>query len=417
MSEARSGRVALVGNVANCLLPIGLALREAGVEADLFVDEGAPATYRPEVARPDLAGATWVRYGRWLPAASALLPWRSPLVRALGAYDVIVASGPAPAVAQFAGRPVCWWVSGADLTVTPFPWAFRSIHIGWLRKLGAYPLAFWQRRALRRAAEIWVQPFVPFADAMQRLGLSGPRVSDRYLPLVVDVDDLDPERPSDPLEPVTAIEDRMARADLVVFQPSRILLDPTPSQRRAGQWKGTDVMLRGLHEHVRRGEGEGTLLVLVDLGSRDVAAAEALIRSLDIGDHVLWARPPRVGGFTRPEMRRLYAASHVVADEFAAGWFGFVTLEALSMARPVLSYVDERAMRRLYPDGHPIQSARTPSEIADQLTSLKDPALRAAIGAAGRAWAIAHHSPAGAGAAFVREISGALARAAQHPGG
>lgn len=410
MSPAgRAPRIALLGNVANCLLPVARALHEAGFEADLFVDDHAPRSARPEVADPGLARVAWIRRGPWQAARTVLWPWRSPVVSELRAYDLVVVSGPGPVYAQWTGRPWCWWVSGGDLTVTPFPWAFRRIFRGLRRKLGAYPLALWQRRAAPRASQIWVQPFAPVQEAVRRLGLESPPVTRRYLPLLVDVSDFDSDRPLDPAPELAGIEARLAEADLVVFHPSRILMDPTPANVRSGQWKGNDRLLLAVAELVRRREAGNLLVVLPDFtGSRDLAPAKELVQELGIGAHVLWARPPDPSGFDRPQMRRLYAQSDVVVDEFGVGWFGTVALEGCAMARPVLCYMDDAVMAQLYPEGHPIISAREPGEIAKALLSLRDPDARRAAGAAGRRWVEAHHSPAAAGAAYVDAISATL---------
>jgi len=400
-------RVALLGNVVNCLLPIAQALREGGVEAELFVDEAAPASGRPESADPRLAQASWIHRGPWFSRRSLLRPSRSPVVARLGDYDLVVVSGPGPVYAQFSGRPWCWLVSGADLTVTPFPWAFRSAFSGRVRRIGAYPLAHWQRRAAPRAKEIWVQPFAPMRDAIARLGLASPPVSNRYMPMVVDVDQMQrgDGRPVVPAA-MQPIVDRMEAAALVVFHPTRLVMSASAVSRRAGQDKGNDQLLRALRVLQDRGEVARVLVVIPAIdGSRDLTAARALVEELEIEQLVLWAVPPAPGGFDRAEMRLLYDHSDVVADEFAAGWFGLVTLEALAMEVPVVSHLDERAMRVLYPEGHPVQTAETPAEIADRLVSLRNPEHRRAIGRAGRAWVVQHHSPAAAKAHYLDAVT------------
>lgn len=409
MTEAAApARVALVGNTANCLLPIALALREAGFDADLFVDEGAPLTGRPEAADPALATVPWVQRGPWFSRWSVVLPFRSPIVARLRAYDVVLVSGPGPVYAQWTGRPYLWWASGHDLTAAPFPWAFRALYRSWPRRLAAFPLAMWQRRGARRAREIWVQPFGPFEDAVRRLHLPSPPVSRTYLPLIVDLPAAAPVDESAAPGLRAAVE-RMSSASLAVFHPTRLHLSVTQAERRAGQWKGNDRLLAGVAELVRRGHPD-VVVVLPDIaGNRDVARARALVDELGIEAQVHWARPLDPGGFTRPEMVSLYEAADVVADEFAAGWFGFVALEGLAAGRPVISHLDERGMAALYPEGHPMLSCLEANEIADRLESLLDPARRAELGNAGRRWVTEHHSPDGARRRYVEAVSAALA--------
>lgn len=385
--------MALLGNVANCLLPIAQALRDEGIEADLFIDSSAPAIARPENSDAGLADAPWIRRGRWFSPWALLAPRWARVVRLLRTYDLIVVSGPGPTFAQWAGRPWCWLVSGADLTVTPFPWTFRSAFPTRVRRVAAYPLAHWQRRAAGRAHEIWVQPFEPMRDAIARLGLGSPPVSDRYMPLMVEVDHLRQGTGEPVPADLVPIINQMDAADLVLFHPSRIIMDATDANRRSGQWKGNGKLLHALADLRSRGDGDGILLVLLCVaGSRDLAPAKGLARELGVEDQILWARPPGRDAFTRDQMRHLYAHSDVVADEFAAGWFGLVTLEALAMGLPVVSHVDEAAMAVLYPGGHPIRSALEPHDIAGRIAELRDPQLRATVGASGQAWIEVHHS-------------------------
>lgn len=399
-------RIALLGNTANCLLPLTVALREAGAHADLFVDEHAPLTGRPESADARLAEVEWVRRGPWLRPWSVLVPWWSPVVRELRGYDVLLVSGPGPVYAQWSGRPYLWWASGHDLTAAPFPFAFRHLYRARRRRLAAYPLALWQRRGARRAHDIWVQPFGPFQDAVERLRLTSPPVSKGYLPLIVDLDP-DQEARAVPAE-VSEVTDRMRSATLAVFHPSALRFVVDPAERRAGQWKGNDRMIEGFAAFVERTSADVVLVMPEIRSQRDLPHAKSMVERLGIGDHVVWARPPRPEGFTRAEMLALYEACDVVADEFAAGWFGYVALEGLAMGRPVISHVDANGMQQLYPHGHPFVSCVEPSAIADRLLELMDPRLREELGARGQAWIAQHHTREAASARYVSEVSAAL---------
>ncbi len=410
-------RVGLFGNVANALFGLGEALQgEPAIEAHLYVSTRDAAASRPENADPSLAGhlPEWVHDGNWITPTTVLAPWRAPITRELARYDLLIVSGPGPIFAQWAGRPWCWYVTGADLTVKPFPLTFLSWYGSWGHRAGEVVGGFWQRRAARRVDRMWIQPFAPMIDAARRLHVPPAVLSERFPPLVVDTDAFRPDPvPSEGADPVLA---RMAAAGLTVFHPSRLVIHDEPRLRRTGQWKGNDVLVRGFARMAASGQVADPLLVLPDsTASRDVDEVRALVEALGIGDHVLWARPPRPEGFDRDDMIRLYQASDVVADDFGVGWFGFVTLEGLASGKPVLSYVDEQPMARLYPDGHPIVSARTETEVAEALVALgRDPARRRALGEEGRAWVVAHHGAGQARRSYVegvRELVSALSSA------
>lgn len=388
-------RIGFVGNVANTLFRIASALRDdPSVEPHLFVNHSDAAIARPESADQSLAAGypDWIHEGRWITPASVIAPWRSPLARALRDMHLVVASGPGPIFAQHAGRPWCWYVTGGDLTVKPFPREFWRWYDSWPHRVGELIGGTWQRRAARRADRLWLQPFAPMTGAADRLGIAPDRRSDRYLPLPVDTDRFTPDGPDSGAVGGAEARDRMATADLVIWHPSRLVMDATPALVRTGQWKGNDALIRALPDLVGR-IGDPVLVLPEFSVSRDVEAARALIDDLGVGDHVAWVRSRRPEGFDHHEMAELYRAADVVCDEFGVGWFGYVALEGLASGRPVVSHVDVEVMARLYPDGHPIVAAQTPAQIAAEIAALHDdPARRARVGAEGRAWILREHS-------------------------
>ncbi|MFP5316736.1 MAG: glycosyltransferase [Acidimicrobiia bacterium] len=408
-------RVAFFGNVANCLFQVARALRGCpGIDAHLFVGRTDSLFGRPESADPRLADGypDWIHEGEWITPASVAAPWLAPITRHLRDFDVVVVSGPGPIFAQWAGRPWCWFVSGGDLTVKPFPLTFLSWYSGLPHKLGEVVGGAWQRRAARRADRLWVQPFAPMADGLRRLRVPSASISPRYLPLVVDTDVLRPDRPiADPEDPVVR---RMLAAGLAVLHPSRLIMRDDPRLRRTGQWKGNDILIRGFAELVKAGEVRNPLLVMPAMGlSRDLAAGRALVSALGIDDQVVWAEPPHRDAFPRHKLLDFYLAADVVASDFGVGWFGYVTLEGLAAGKPVLSHIDDVAMAKLYPDGHPICEAADPQAVCERLLQLwREPAAAARIGQLGRQWVVAHHAPEAAGARYVDAVTELVAELA-----
>jgi glycosyltransferase involved in cell wall biosynthesis len=400
-------RVAFFGNVANALFQVASALRADGrIDAHLYVQTGDVLSNRPESADPALAGgAPWIHDAHWITPASVLLPWRAPITRELASYDLVVVSGPGPIFAQFAGRPWCWWVSGGDLTVKPFPITFWRRYHGWRHRVGEVIGGMWQRRAARRATQLWVQPFAPMQEALQRLHVPPERVSSRYFPLIIDTEMFDPARAGTTAP--TADLEQVRDAGFVVFHPSRMLLTDSPDLRRTGQWKANDVLIEGFASFVQHHPDVDALLVMPDGEmSLDLAAAKTLVNDLGIGHAVLWARPDNATGFNRHQLLDFYQEADVVGVDFGIGWFGFVALEGAAMAKPVLNHIDERAMAMLYPDGHPFCNARTPDEVAVWLGRLHDdPHERQMIGDRSRHWVLRHHGIEAARRTYADEIA------------
>jgi len=400
----------MFGNIANTHYQVSKALRaHSDLDVHLYIDAGHHPAMLPEGDDPALAEGypPWIHKGRYLGPGRYLFPWTSPLVRELAQCDLVIASGEGPIFAQFCGVPWCFFVSGSDLTVLPFARRFWSRHRSARAKAANLVLAMWQRRAIGRASEIWSQPFRPFRDALARLRVSPARVSPEYFPVVLDTQMFNAEgNVSVPL----ALELRRDH-DFVVFHPSRLMISAEPALREAGQWKRNDLLIRAFARFVRKGIARTPVLLIPDRGdSPDVAVARALVAQLDIGSHVAWLRPPMRTGYTRGEMVSFYRIADVVADDFGAGWFGAVALEALAMERPVVTYLDEAAMRVLYP-WHPMLSASTEDELVELLTRLHGaPELRRDIGRRGRDWIEEFHREEAAAARYVRNVRSATTR-------
>ncbi len=391
-----SVRIAFFGNIANAQYRLVRALRSrAGIDAHLFIADSDVVSWRPENEDPDLAGAypDWIHAGNWVTARSLVDPARSAIARELGRFDLIVASGVAPVFAQHAGRPWCFMATGGDLTVKPFPTTFWRFHPTWFRRAAQLVAGRHQKRAIRSADRLLYQPFAPFRDAAELLGLDTDRLLADYLPVPVDVDRFDPDAVL-PDHALGVLDQIGADREFVVFHPSRLVIEDTPLMRRTGQWKGNDTLVHGFAELVRRGNVSRPALVLVDSPcSRDREPIRRLVRELGLDDLVFWVRPPNGDVLSQPEMAALYRRADVVVNEFGVGWFGFVTLEGCAMGRPVVSHLDQEVMARMYP-WHPVIEAKTPKQVADRFEALAaDPDERRRAGERSREWALEFHAP------------------------
>lgn len=406
----RPRRVAFIGNVANSHFRAALALRSASIDAHLFVSRTDTSRPEHEVTIYEGNYPNWIHAGEWITPIALAAPWRAPVTKLLTRYDAVVASGPGPIFAQFADVPWSFYVTGADLTIKPFPWTFRYWYPSWPHRGAELIAGAWQRRALRRAPTMWTQPFAPLVDAARRIGIPSGASTDAYIPITLDLDRFQPNRSGTPAAAMYAAHAADA-AELIVFHPSRLVMDRSEAMVRTGQWKGNDRLLRGFARFVHAAPNNALLWLIDSPMSKEIAEARALIDKLGIGEHVRWLRPPNGRRFDHDHMHALYQRADIVADEFGVGWFGYVALEGLAMERPVVSHVDEGVMRQLYPDSaSPIRSAATSSDIAAELEWLNaDVERRRAVGAAGRAWVSRQHSPEATSLRYVAAVNGLLA--------
>ncbi|WP_375788882.1 hypothetical protein ACE10Z_16630 [Bradyrhizobium sp. Pha-3] len=98
-----------------------------------------------------------------------------------------------------------------------------------------------------------------------------------------------------------------------------------------------------------------------------------------------------VQGVPNKKVIELFGASHVVADQFVAGFHGYTALEAMAMAKPVLCFLRNDRMM-IDPATCPIINTR-PDEIYDVLKRcLRGELDLNEIGQAGRRYVEAHYS-------------------------
>ena len=400
-------RVGFYGNICNNHYQIAKALRlHTDIDAHLYIDQRADTQQQPASDDPELRSGypSWIHFGDYAGIGHRLRPWSSPLVREIRAYDLIVVSGSGPSFAQFAGPPYAFLTAGGDLTLMPFPLQFWFHHRRFIARAGSLVGAIAQRRGIRRAAQIWTQPFAPFQNALRKLGVRPDRIAPAYFPVMIDTDRVAfrGDARADDLQAARQITERF---DFVIFHPSRIMMSDGPNFRATGQWKGNDTLFRAFAKFLASGDrGRAGLVVIDRAAGFEIDAGKRLIADLGIDPNVLWLQPPRPDGFTRDELVVLYSLADVVADEFGVGWFGSIVLEGLAVGRPVLSYVDEEAMRQLYP-WHPILSAATVDGNAELMARLFDDRQEAeAVGRRGRDWVEQFHSHRSAGRLYAERF-------------
>lgn len=120
-------------------------------------------------------------------------------------------------------------------------------------------------------------------------------------------------------------------------------------------------------------------------GTRFIKAAVDALKKEGCGiDYIFLDKIPH------DSMRYYYQQADIVVDQLLTGWHGSVTVEAMAMGRPVICYLDEKAVRFL-PKDHPIVNAN-PATVADKLRELvKDPGLRSEIGSKSRLYVEDRH--------------------------
>jgi glycosyltransferase involved in cell wall biosynthesis len=101
-----------------------------------------------------------------------------------------------------------------------------------------------------------------------------------------------------------------------------------------------------------------------------------------------------IEGVARKEVLRRVREADIVVDQLLSGWYGGFAVEAMALGKPVVCHIRE-AVSEDNPFGAELPIVRaTPATLAEQLRTLAlDHALRARLGAQGRAFVERHHDP------------------------
>lgn len=406
--------IGFFGNTCNNLYQISKSIRaNSDIDAHLYIDVRSDPQQLPESDDPLLLNnyPDWIHKGKYITAQTVVAPWKSPIVSLLEKHDLNIISHFGPLFSQFTSKPTVFYSAGADLTVHPFALSFINLYYHTLHdKIGALFMSFWQRRGLKKCAEIWTQPFFPFMNAIKKLNIPETKVPKKYFPIAFDTKSFKRNTEINKT-PNTTTKNILQNHDFIIFHPSRLMIKDNKKLRESGNWKHNDLLFKGFANFLKMNPKSKAVLLLIDRpASEDIPIAKKNIADLKIDKNVIWLKPPRIFGFTRNELLDLYSISHVVCDDFGVGWFGSIVVEGLCTGCVVLTYVDESIMKQLYP-WHPIISVSSEIDICNSLSQLyHDSNYRNNIASKGVLWVEEFHSIKRINEIYMESINDLLSR-------
>lgn len=364
-------RIALVGNLANVAYQTCKFLRRKGVQADVFVttselrtgaspeshDLGvleSPPEWLKIVKEPLPAEGVWDRpiIRRFYNAARWRLH-RYQLLRVLHQYDLIESFCCTPFWVRRIGRPYISFATGSDL---------RELAMEDSRR-GRIARAIFQNAQI-----VFFGPDPGHLNCVCQLRLK----SSYPYRQIIDTEFYTPNR---------ARRQDPDRNELLIFHPTH--LDWT--YQGTDRWiKGNDKLFKAFARLVK--EGHKARLTYLERG-QDIEPTRKLVADLEIGQYVE-AHP---ASMTKPQLCRYYNLADVVADQFSAGGFGLIGLEAMSCGRPVLVDADVETMNLCYEEFPPVLNCRTEDEIYQQLKLALNLEYREEIGQRARQWIMKYH--------------------------
>jgi glycosyltransferase involved in cell wall biosynthesis len=169
-----------------------------------------------------------------------------------------------------------------------------------------------------------------------------------------------------------------------LFHPSNLDWNGSNSFSQRVSTKGNDRFIRALARAINAGmDIECTML---DRG-KDRELAHQMINDLNITENVIWK--PHLD---RYDLIREMVEADVIIDQFDVGGFGGIAAEAMSIAKPVMIYIDESTSRILYPEMPPVMNCQTEDEIFLQLINIKNKESLIDFGRQAQNWVIKYHS-------------------------
>ena len=365
-------KIVLIGNLVGYAYSMTKFFRARGVDAHLLLSRHETGMEDPRWEDPELTELPeWIHCWDRQPLLEVIAPTdgvrthgphflltSALLLRQLRQYDLIFSFAMLSIYSSFAGTPYVACANGSDLREL----ARQSTPRGRL-----------MRRAYRKADRVvlWNTDHIGVA---RELGLT----QARFYPFAVDTERFSPLCTTNPA--IDAIREKAGRR-MLIFHPTH--LDWT--YREKDRWtKGNDRLLRAFARFVS--EGHAAFLVLLDRGP-DREPTRRLIAELGIQEHTQML--PEIN---RAELPLWFSAADLVVDQFVAGSFGTIAIEAMACGTPLVTYMDEEYARLGYGDTPPVLNSRVEEEIYQRLLDAEDTARRREMGERSRQWALQHHS-------------------------
>lgn len=393
-------RIGFLGNANNYPFMLARALRRQGHDI-AFCVTGEAKLDRPEYRYADIPYPypDWIadfapRWKTFFPT-----PWRRRCVDLLRTCDAVVLNQIGPSFAQEIGKPAIALLTGSDLDYFANPetlagiWEERHREPALLAiplKLTFFPsLIRRQREGIAGAVAVsyfW-RGLVAKGDRMlAELGVGDDR---RFFHLMTEPD-------------LIAYHPPPANARVRVFCATRLTwLDPVAPGMSILDYKGTDVMIRGIAAYHRQ-SGQLLDIHLVRKGLH-VQQAQDLLAAEGIADQVTWHDE-----MTQEAVLEQFRLSDIVFEQFGSSVVAMAGLDAMATGRPVIANARPDIVGREVPEPSPVCHATTAHEVADQLTRLSDPAERERVGRAGREHVEKYYSADHAARQVARRLETAL---------
>jgi hypothetical protein len=374
--DAKTPKVALLGNMNNNHFAVVRYLRGIGVDAHLLLTNFEQAHFHPKADTYDLEYMDYTHQLAWGTPQDFWRTSRGKIKSDLADYDILIGCGYVPAYCLKAGRPLDILVPyGGDIGVALKYRFFFPHHI-----IREWLVTYYQRKSLSRQKIIHLGNDYYYP----RVSKHNPAAEmwDNIVPLVYEPEYSQNNRSGVFNSTHWFSEFRKVReqSEIMLFSSVRHVINLDHSEPAA---KGTDILLRGIALFRSRNPKVKIHLVTMEYG-QDVMASKALASDLGISDVIRWF--PQM---YRKDLMAGLSISDIAFGEFVHVWHsGGCIYESLVSGKPLVMKRSDRTNdassgRNLFP----VMEAHSPESIAQRIEQyLHSPNEFVECGKQGRRW-------------------------------
>lgn len=354
--------IAIIGNLANVGHKFAYFLNQVGVNSKLILHENQLNYWKQFNPNLDPNSCNTLQIIRNHKLAGKITRKLSE-IQILKKYDLIisVALGGLWSL-SLTKKPYVSYANGSDLRELAAGLGYRGLQVRQARKV------------FQNANLVFHSPDTDHVKMLKELGLT------KTIPWRQFVDTAFWKPSEKPFK-------RTQNEGISIFHPANLLWIP---KFKGQSLKGNDLLFKGFRLFLDKG-GIGKLYYLQR--GQNIKETDVLVKNLNLQKHC-----KAIDGSLNPnQLKSKMEKMDIVVDQFSPyRGFGLISLEAMSMGKPVMVGFSDEMIKLAYSSTSqppPILQAFTPDEIAKQLQLAQESSYLGKIALASRRWIEKYHDP------------------------